>query len=343
VDSVKSVRHKLCRVADPIREKSMPASDFVAPPEHGWGPVGKVVGALLLFGLLWPLSRLLMLVNRWPPLPLQDNLAVELKDYQPLASDVFVCSYFKSGTTWLLQIVTQIAWRGRAEFENIHHVVPWPEAPPQIRKFFIPVSNPSPARLSPTSLRAIKTHMRRENVPQSIVARYIVMIRDPKAVAVSGYHFMRATVLGPTMVPFRRWVDMFLAPHFFEGAWAVHLASYWIHRTDRNVLFLTYHDLRADLGAGVDRIARFMGVSLSAQEREAVIERSTFAAMKRDGQKFDPGGALPWSQRNSMIRDGGNAGTSGLLEPGLAARIDDHCRSELHRLNCDFDYDAAFQ
>ena len=52
--------------------------------------------------------------------------------YVPVPSDVFICSYFKSGTNWTMQIAVQIAFRGRAEFEHIHDLVPWPDMPPRM-------------------------------------------------------------------------------------------------------------------------------------------------------------------------------------------------------------------
>ena len=51
------------------------------------------------------------------------------KNYQPSKHDIFVCTYSKSGTNWMMQIAFQIANRGRGEFERIHDVVPWPDAP----------------------------------------------------------------------------------------------------------------------------------------------------------------------------------------------------------------------
>ena len=62
------------------------------------------------------------------------------------------------------------------------------------------------------------------------------------------------------------------------------------------MLFLTYESMRADLPAAVDKIAAFMGVALTPDERAAVIERSTFAYMKKIGHKFERR-ALPGRRR----------------------------------------------
>ena len=92
----------------------------------------------------------------------------------------------------------------------------------------------------------------------------------------------------------------------------------------------------------MDRIAQFMGVTLTPDERAAVIERSTFDYMKKIGHKFDPSGS-PWSSGHGVMMRRGERGTSGeLLSAADQRRIDDYWRAELQRLNCDFPYDTEF-
>jgi hypothetical protein len=43
-----------------------------------------------------------------------------------------------------------------------------------------------------------------------------------------------------------------------------------------------------------------------------------------------------------MMRAGKSGGSSELLTPAQQRFIDDWCRTELARLNCDFPYDEAF-
>ena len=83
-----------------------------------------------------------------------------------------MCSYYKSGTNWTLQIAVQIAYRGRAEFEHIHDVVPWLELPARGR-FALPLDDDGPRRLAPTELRVIKTHLPLEALPPRPPGRVI--------------------------------------------------------------------------------------------------------------------------------------------------------------------------
>ena len=262
-------------------------------------------------------------------------------DYRPQAHDVLICSYFKSGTNWTMQIAAQIAHRGRAEFDHIHDIVPWPDMPPR-SSYAVPVTDDSARRNAPTGLRVIKTHLPLGKVPYVPAARYICVVRDPKDVLVSSYHFMRSVGLGSLMPPVADWLGVFLSPDTPIGPWAEHVASYWRVRDRANVLFLTYEEMRADLAAAVDRIAEFMGVDLSDDERAAVVAQSEFAHMKQIGHKFDPPGA-PWASPKGAMMRRGERGTSGeLLTRDQQTRVDVYWRDALERLDCDFPYDEIY-
>jgi hypothetical protein len=179
-------------------------------------------------------------------------------------------------------------------------------------------------------------------VPYSPEARYIVMVRDPKDVIVSSYHFVRALTLGPLMPSVRHWVELSLAGELPQGSWAEHVASYWPLRTRPNVLFLTYERLSADPRGVIQQVARFMGVELSAGQLEAVARASSFGEMRRLRDRFEPGRIVPWGQLHSMLRAGQAGRSAELLSPELRGSIDARCKAELQRLNCDFPYDSSF-
>jgi hypothetical protein len=100
--------------------------------------------------------------------------------------------------------------------------------------------------------------------------------------------------------------------------------------------------MRKDSSGTVRKLADFMGVELTADELRSVIHQSSFEEMRRAGGKFEPGQIVPWTQARAMMRAGKSGGSSELLTPAQQRFIDDWCRTELARLNCDFPYDEAF-
>lgn len=260
--------------------------------------------------------------------------------YEPKANDVFVCSYFKAGTNWTMQIAYQIANRGAGEYQNIHDVIPWPDAP--IKAIAVPFSD-IPEKQSVTGLRVIKTHSLAHSMPYSRDAKYICVVRDPKDVFVSSYHYVRSVVLGNLMPSVAAWLDIFLSKVAMHGQWADFLCGYWKWRDRPNVLFLTYENMKDDLAGTIQKIADITGVTLTTEESDRVCFLSSYAHMKSIGDKFYPGRITPFSLKSGqMIRSGKKGKSDELLSPQQQKRIDDYCRQELNRLGCDFPYDQHF-
>jgi Sulfotransferase domain len=260
-------------------------------------------------------------------------------DYQANEHDIVVCCYPKSGTNWMMQITYQIAHHGNGEFEHIHDVIPWPDGLPNI----IPLDDPKPLENSPTKLRVIKTHLNWNDVPYNPDARYICVLRDPKDVFVSSYFFVKDVAMGLIMPSPKAWLESYLSDYFALDSWAEHLASYWENRHKDNVLILTFAEMKIDLAAVVQKVADFMGVELSAEAFERVIEQSGFDYMKNIDHKFYPGAVTPFAYGTGRMMRKGKRGTSGeILSQKDQKRIDAYMKTQLQELGSDFPYDEMF-
>lgn len=321
----------------------------LSPPSPS--PLKRGAARLLALGVGVPLMRLLEGSGQLPRLQKRIYLGQQRPDklraffgaYRPTAHDVLVCAYVKSGTNWMLHLAVQVAYRGQAEFEFLHQLVAWPDALPSFG--FPPLDAPSWPYSPTTGLRVIKTHLPAAYVPTTQPARIIAVVRDPKDVFVSSYHFFRATMLGPMMPSVSGWLDSFLSPAFLGGLWAEHVCGYWRQRHQKNVLFITFGEMKADLPGVVRRVAALLEVELTEAEVATVVHKCSFDYMRQINHKFSPPAAVlpPWvAGEMNMIRRGERGASGAMLTAVQQQRIDDYWRQELKRLNCDFPYDEKF-
>jgi len=271
---------------------------------------------LPLYLLVVPLSWTFEVTGGWKRL-VRGRGAVfgAFDDYRAKAGDVFACAGFKSGTTWLLQIATQIAHRGAAEFADIHHVVPWPDCPPTHK------ASPGAAR-RPVATRPLAHGQARDQdrtcrfdaVPYSAEAFYIGLVRDPKdrvrlELSLSCVRCCSAPRavgrgLGRDVRAAR------LRAGGLGGAFAELLAEW---RDRPNVLFLTYEELKRDCAAGIRRIAGFWAWSSPQRSSRRWSAARASRNMKQEQHRFNPGHVVPWGSAGGYMIRRGERGGSGEL------------------------------
>jgi Sulfotransferase domain len=264
------------------------------------------------------------------------------RSYAPTEHDVFIATYVKSGTNWMMQIAHELAFHGNAEYEHIHCVVPWPDianAGP-MRTYAIPLNDPSVWQTSPEHKRVIKTHFDWELMPYSEVARYISVIRDPKDVFVSSYFFFVQNGSMGLAMSVDTWLKLFLSERFpMWGSWARSTASYWAQRHRPNVLVVSFKSMKRDLRGTVRKVAELMDMHVADEVIDRVCEKASFEYMKRIDEKFRVWKMVPWGREVTMIRRGVQGGSAELLSPEQQRQVDDYFRAELHRLGSDFPYE----
>lgn len=307
--------------------------------------------ASILYGVGWPVSRILYAFGRGDRLfrmmtkgRVQRQKAQNpFRGYVPSKHDVFIATYAKSGTNWMMQIVHQLAFHGSGEFEHIHSVVPWPDTALMgpMRGYAVPIEDSSVWKASPEQKRAIKTHFNWEFLPYSEDARYILVIRDPKDVFVSSYFFFaKGGFLTPIVNSASGFLEIFLSENFpVCGSWAVSTAGYWAQRHRPNVMIVSFKSMKRDLKGTVTKVASFLDIHVSNQVIDRVCEKSSFEYMKRMDGKFRMWKVIPWKSPSPMIRSGKQGGSSEILTREQQRRIDAYFMSELKRLGSDFPYE----
>lgn len=268
------------------------------------------------------------------------NLETAYATYTPTANDVLSIGYFRSGTNWTMHTCYQIANLGEGEFDHIQDVIPWPDAP--VPKKGVGLFAPD-AYQSPTQLRIIKSHNLPSQIPYNSDAKFIAVTRDPKDVAVSGYHFFRSFIFGKMMPSPSMWLNRFLSDNPFFGTWHDFTAGWYALRDQQNVLFLTYEQMKEDFEKAIRRIASFMGVDLTPSILEKIQYKASFDYMKTINHKFYPANRSMFSYANGdMIRRGKTGRGKDLFSSEELARVDTYFSKKLRKLGSRFPYDDLY-
>jgi hypothetical protein len=199
------------------------------------------------------------------------------RNFRIFPDDTFLVSYPRSGNVWVRFLVANLLHPGlEVRFSNIERLVP-------------DTSNQSHRALNRTPRpRFIKSHHYFDHRYGKIV--YIV--RDPRDIVLSYYHFQRKYQQIAGDLPLERYVDPFIAGKIGSegwGSWRENVGSWVATRgSDPNFLLLRYEDLIADTIGGMASLARFLGIEANEPRLRKVIDLSSADNMrqleKRDAQ-----------------------------------------------------------
>ncbi|GFT92082.1 sulfotransferase 1C4 [Nephila pilipes] len=197
--------------------------------------------------------------------------------YKPRPDDLFIVTYPKCGTTWVQNIVACI-FRGGKPFQSALEF--FTETP------FLEMTG-SEAAETMKRPGAIKLHLPFHLTPWSPNAKYIFVARNPKDCCVSFYHHTeRMPGYQFEKGKFDDFFELFIKGEVDFGDYFDTLLSWYEHRNDPNVLFITYEQLKKDARNYVLKIAEFIGSQykekLEKDEKilDDVIHHSSFSFMK---------------------------------------------------------------
>ncbi|KAG8123913.1 hypothetical protein E2320_020047 [Naja naja] len=266
-----------------------------------------------------------------PPETLDSLDSFEIRD-----DDTFIITYPKSGTIWTQNIVSLILYEGHRDgTENITLIdrAPWLEF--NIFHVDLP-SCPSP--------RVICSHLPYYLVPKGLQnkkAKIIYVLRNPKDVLVSDYHFHKMTVSVETPKDFDTFLKRFLAGKVVCSSWLDHVEGWYSHKSDFNILFLSYEEMKKDLRSSVLKICNFLGKKLTGKEVDDVVDKATFDNMKVDSRAnytFMPPDVLDFSKGN-FLRKGTIGDWKNIMTVAQSERFDCVFKERMEKLPFKFCWD----
>nr|DBA25566.1 TPA: hypothetical protein GDO54_009942 [Pyxicephalus adspersus] len=202
-----------------------------------------------------------------------------MKNLKVRNDDVFLVTYPKSGTIWtqqILSLITSEGHRNGTEKINTNERVPWLEFP-QLNENIDHNSRPSP--------RMFVSHLSEAFVPRELKnkkGKVIYVMRNPKDVMKSFYHFQDIAVLAEKSPNFDHFFEKFLDGEVYAGKWFDHVRGWYTHKNDYNILFLKYEDMIKDLRSTVKKVCSFLGIKLDDEAMDIVVKKASFKEMKND-------------------------------------------------------------
>ena len=274
-----------------------------------------------------------------PPFIAPEAIDALRAGWDATAADTFICSAQKVGTHLTKKFVVELLAEAGAFPEGHpcfgrdigHGAVPWPEV---CRTQDGAEGWEAHLRTVGEGPRLWYTHCEIDDLPLRSVhpgARFLLVYRDPKAVAVSQYHFYRRHPLleVDATLPIADFVDLFLNGALYFGDYHAHVRG-WVERSSPPIapsalLVLRYEDLVESPEAQARRIAAFLlpGRALADEALAQVVARTRFESMREElttnPQTFH-------FRPEVFFRAGTTSDWQNHLTPALAARIDARTR-----------------
>ena len=270
-----------------------------------------------------------------PPKASSAEVFARAARYRPRPEDIFVVTQMRCGTTWMQQLVYEIASHGRGDLSDQGHrhlyaTSPWLDGVNS-------VSLEDAPRIGEKGKRIIKTHLPAKLCPYGEEALYIYVARHPISCFASIVDFNR-TMLGPLAPAVATLAEWFCSDRMYWLPWPVHVDGWWrLAARHDNILFVHFEDMKRDFGTVRDRVVRFLGYDLTAGEARRVDERCSFEYMSEHEEFFEMAPPTMFSVEGQRFLASGKESRHEDVPPAVRDHILNYCRRAL----ADSDYPAG--
>jgi hypothetical protein len=191
------------------------------------------------------------------------------RDITIFPDDVFLTSYPRSGNTWTRFLVGNLVHQNEpVTFLNVERLVPdmYKHSDRRLRNL------PRP--------RILKSH----ECFDPRYKRVIYVVRDPRDVAVSNYHWEMKQRSMADSYPIEEFVPRFMEPIYWPrlGSWGEHVTSWLSTREGKQgFLLLRYEDMLANPERALEKVARLLDIDPVAERLARAAELSSADRMRR--------------------------------------------------------------
>jgi hypothetical protein len=197
-------------------------------------------------------------------LPAGRNLTV-------LPDDLFIVSYPKSGNTWTRFLIGNLIYENDpVSFANVESRIP---------SIYI---------FSDRQLLKLPRIFKSHDCCDPRYRNVIYIVRDPRDVIVSAYHYSIKVNIWPEDSPIEDFVAKFVSGSFHSGLlvdarwgnWYDNVSSWLALQHNRKFLLLRYEDMLEDPVRELRKLAAFLGKSPSTERLQQVVELSSARRMR---------------------------------------------------------------
>ncbi|XP_077407126.1 sulfotransferase 1C1-like [Vanacampus margaritifer] len=239
--------------------------------------------------------------------------------FRPLPSDILIAAYPKSGSTWTQEIVDLLLHDGDAEIcrrAPINERTVLLEATTVVRR---QSGLDQLKKMDPP--RVIKTHLPLQMVPAGFwdnKCKMIYIARNAKDTIVSLYYYQKMNTFSPEPGPWDSFIHKFMHGELGWGYWHDHVKGFWEEREKRNIHYIFYEDMKENPRREVERLAKYLDLSLSDDVISRIVELTTFKNMKDN----------PMANQSSVPKEIYNQSISKFMRKGEVADWKNHFTPE---------------
>jgi aryl sulfotransferase len=246
--------------------------------------------------------------------------------FETRPGDVVVTTAYKSGTTWTQNIVLNLIFQDAEIPGAVMDMAPWIDM--RSRPFGEIVDTTS----AQTHRRCLKTHLALDGIPYKEELQYIYVGRDLRDVFMSLWnHYSGHTDAAfeafnnpETLVgqPFPRcpaeikdlwtnWINRGWFEWEQEGypyfSSSHHAQTWWDHRDLPNILFVHFGDLLVQPAVEIQRIADFLGISVTSNSLARIVDAVSFKRMSENANAIVGNASAFWEGgANRFLNKGTN-------------------------------------
>ncbi|XP_072051233.1 sulfotransferase 1E1-like [Amphiura filiformis] len=214
-----------------------------------------------------------------------------MKTFEVREDDIFIVTYPKSGTHWLMEIVYLVLTNGEMDKINRCMMEQGLEFTMCAGPSEVPKTKPGYKHMEEwESPRVMVSHLMHRFLPPQIwekKAKIIYVMRNPKDVLCSMHSFMYA-LMPDDKRDWNNFVEFFLDEGMTGGDWFRHVHEYWTKCQGKdNFLFVKFEEVKKDHRALVKLVADFLGKDIGDEMIDKITSLTTIDAMRETYDRLE--------------------------------------------------------